>query len=107
MKRHSLSDFKGGWFLGDFVPTLFGVKDFEISVKYYHTGDNEAAHYHKIATEWTVIIEGEVEMNGITYHRGDIVEVSPGEITHFSAITDAVTTVVKVPSVKGDKYILG
>jgi uncharacterized cupin superfamily protein len=107
MKKHSLSNFKGGWFLGDFVPTLLGTTDFEISVKYYHAGDNEPPHYHKIATEWTVITAGEVEINGIRYHQGDIVEIAPGEIAQFSTITEAATTVVKVPSVKGDKYIVG
>jgi quercetin dioxygenase-like cupin family protein len=106
MKKHAISDFKGGWFLGDFQPTLLKTTDFEISVKYYQAGDYEAAHYHKIATEWTVITSGEVQMNGLRFRAGDIVEVPPGEIAQFSAITDAATTVVKAPSVKGDKYIV-
>jgi len=106
MKKHAISDFKGGWFLGDFEPTLLKTTDFEISVKYYQAGDHEAAHYHKIATEWTVITSGEVEMNGVCYRAGDIIEVAPGEIAQFSAISDAATTVVKVPSAKGDKYIV-
>lgn len=58
MKKHSLADFKGGWFIGDFIPTLRGISEFEVSVKYYYAGDIEAAHYHKIATEWTVITAG-------------------------------------------------
>jgi quercetin dioxygenase-like cupin family protein len=105
MKKYTLSDLKGGWFLGDFSPTLLRTTGFEVSVKYYQAGDNETAHYHKIATEWTVITSGEVEMNGVRYRAGDIIEVAPGEIAQFSAITDAATTIVKVPSVKDDKYI--
>lgn len=50
---------------------------------------------------------GEVEMNGIRYQQGEIVEIAPGEIAQFRAISDAATTVVKVPSVKGDKYLVG
>lgn len=91
--------------MGDFEPTLLSDASFEVSVKYYHKGDSEPSHCHKVATEWTVITAGEVEMNGIRYCQGDIIEVSAGEITQFTAITDATTTVVKVPSIKGDKYI--
>jgi quercetin dioxygenase-like cupin family protein len=105
MKKKCLNNFTGGWFLGDFEPTLLSNAAFEVSVKYYRKGDNEPSHYHKLATEWTVITAGEVEMNGLRYSPGDIIEVAPGEITQFTAITDATTTVVKVPSIKGDKYI--
>jgi len=106
MKKIHLNNYQGGWFLGDFSPTLLKTSDFEVSVKNYQAGDCESIHYHKIATEWTVITAGEVEINGIRYIKGDIIEVAPGEIIQFGAITDATTTVVKVPSVKGDKYIV-
>jgi hypothetical protein len=106
MKKTALADFTGGWFLGDFDPTLLRTTGFEVSVKYYRAGDCESAHYHKVATEWTVVTAGEVEMNGARYTQGDIIEVAPNEIAQFSAITEAATTVVKVPSVKGDKYIV-
>jgi quercetin dioxygenase-like cupin family protein len=78
----------------------------EVAVKYYRAGDHEAAHYHKIATEWTVITAGEVEMNGQRYIAGDIIVMEPGEPTDFKAITDAATTVVKMPCVKKDKYLV-
>jgi hypothetical protein len=35
---------------------------------------------------------------------GDIIKLSPGEASAFSAITDVTTVVVKLPSVTGDKY---
>jgi quercetin dioxygenase-like cupin family protein len=94
-----------GWFLGDFQPTLHRTRDVEVAVKNYRAGESEAAHYHKIATEFTVITQGEVEMNGRRYLAGDIIIIEPGDVTDFRAVTDAVTTVVKIPAATGDKYL--
>jgi hypothetical protein len=33
------------------------------------------------------------------------VTIEPGEATDFTALTDTTTVVVKMPSVKGDKYL--
>ena len=104
MKTHKLAEMSKGWFIGDFSPTLHATKDFEVAVKYYQAGDREEAHLHRVATEYTVIIGGEARMNGHIYKAGDIVVIAPGEATDFEAITDVATTVVKLPSVKEDKY---
>lgn len=93
-----------GWFVGDFEPTLYRTNDVEVGVKHYKAGDSEACHHHKVATEITVIVSGTVQMNGIVYVEGDMVVIPPGESTDFSAVTDAVTTVVKLPGASNDKY---
>ena len=76
----------------------------EVAVKHYAAGDREDVHHHKVATEITLIVSGEVEMMGQRWSAGDIVVVEPGEATDFLAVTDAVNVVVKLPSVAGDKY---
>jgi len=96
-----------GWFVGNFEPTLISTNDVEVSVKHYMAGEYEAPHYHKIATEITVIVSGEVEMNGNRYAAGDIVVIEPNESTDFHVLTDTVTTVVKIPGASNDKYIIG
>ena len=106
MKKHQLDNMLGGWFIGDFEPSLLASSDFEVAVKYYQAGDFEASHVHKIAKEFTVIVEGEVKMNNLIYKSGDIVQVEPGEYTDFEALTQTITGVVKTPSVKNDKYLL-
>lgn len=106
MKLHKLKDFKGGWFLGDFSPVIQATQDFEVAIKSYKKGDSENAHYHKVATEYTVIVTGKAIMFDKVFKKGDIIEVEPGDKTSFSAITNTHTVVVKVPSVKNDKYIL-
>lgn len=95
-----------GWFIGNFNPSLFKTNEVEVAVKHYKAGDHEDAHYHKIATEYTVIIEGEVEMNGVRYGKDTIIVMEPGEATDFTAITDSVNVVVKMPGANNDKYLV-
>lgn len=105
MKRARIDDMIKGWFVGDFEPTLFRTRDVEVAVKQYRAGDSEAAHYHKIATELTVVTAGTIELNGEQYSAGDVVVIEPSEVAVFRAITDAVTTVVKIPGAADDKYL--
>ena len=105
MKTAKISDMTKGWFVGNFEPTLYRTNDVETSVKSYTAGDYEGRHYHKIATEITVVISGTVRMNGIEYNAGDIIVMEPGEATDFEAVTDAVNVVVKVPGANNDKYV--
>lgn len=102
--KFDLGSMKKGWFIGPFAPTVFNTNQFECAVKRYAAGDHEASHVHRVATEFTVIVEGTVQMNGVKYGRDSILEIRPGEATDFEALTDAITFVVKVPAVGGDKY---
>lgn len=106
IESHRVDEFKGGWFIGRFSPTLHANDAVEVAIKSYKAGDAERRHVHRIATEYTVITSGAVEMNGITYSAGTIVRVPPGCDTDFRALTDACTTVVKLPCVAGDKYLV-
>lgn len=105
MKVHALNSMIGGWFLGAFNPTCYDTKDFEIAIKRYRSGDSEPAHHHAIAREFSVIISGKVSMNGIIFEENSIIEVEPGEVVKFKALTDVISCVVKIPSCKGDKYL--
>ena len=104
IEQYSLDDMIKGWFVGNFEPSLFKTNDVEVGVKKYRAGDHESSHFHKIATEFTVIISGIVEMNGIQYVENDILKITPGVSTNFKAITDVVTVVVKLPGANNDKY---
>ena len=105
MKHHRLDAMTKGWFVGDFAPAALRSPDVEVGVKHYAAGDNEAEHYHRVATELTLIVSGRVRMLGQSWGPGDIVTIEPGEATDFEAVTDAVTVVVKLPSILGDKYL--
>ena len=51
-----------------------------------------------------MIVEGEVEMNGIKYIKDDIIKIEPHQATDFKCLTDVITVVIKTPSIKDDKY---
>lgn len=105
MKKVNLSEMKKGWFVGNFSPSLCKTNDVEVAVKYYNAGDYEAEHFHKIAKEITVVIMGKIKMKNMICNEKDIIIIEPGESTDFVAITDAITTVVKIPGANNDKYI--
>ena len=94
-----------GWFIGGFSPAAFNSEACEVAVKHYCAGDYEDLHHHKIATEITVIVSGQVRMLGQTWVAGDIIVLPPGTATNFEALTDAVNVVVKIPGTIGDKYL--
>lgn len=105
MKVAKLEDMVKGWFVGNFDPTFIKTNDVEVAVKEYKKGDYEERHYHKIATEITVIVSGKVRMNGFEYSKGDIIVIEPNEATDFEALEDTVNTVVKFPGASHDKYL--
>ncbi len=104
MKVFQLDEMVKGWFVGNFNPTVLLTNDVEVAVKKYKAGDYEASHYHKIATEITVITDGQVKMNGVIYSSGAIIVIEPYQKTDFLALTDVTTTVVKYPGINDDKY---
>lgn len=105
MKHANIKEMYKGWFVGEFEPTAFSTSGCEVAVKCYKAGEKEVEHFHKIATEITMIISGSVKMAGCKWFDGDIIVLNPGESTSFEALEDSVTVVVKVPGVSNDKYI--
>jgi mannose-6-phosphate isomerase-like protein (cupin superfamily) len=105
MKVAHIDQMIKGWIIGDFSPSVFNTADFEVAIKNYKKGDYEEFHHHKIASEFTVILDGSAEMSGIKYHSGDIVRIDPNQSTDFKALTDVKTVVIKLPSVRNDKYL--
>lgn len=106
MKKYNLNQFTRGWVVGDFEPNIIRSKDFEVMVRYYKKGDVESKHMHKIADEITIIVSGEFKMNGEILKAGDIIHLSPGDETDFECLSDGANTVIKTPSVMGDKYLI-
>jgi len=106
MRLYNWNDFKGGWFIGNFLPTIIPTDAVEVCIKRYKAGDYDSRHMHKVADEITMIVEGMVSMNGVKYSANDILLIEKGDATDFLAVTDAITCVVKLPCVKGDKYLV-
>lgn len=106
MLKEKLSDMTRGWFIGDFEPSLLKTKDFEVGILTHKKGDLWPEHYHKIATEYTVLISGSMTICGELIESGTIFVLNPYEIADPVFHEDCVIVVVKTPSVKGDKYVV-
>ena len=105
MKQAKLSHMKKGWFVGNFDPTVYKTNAVEVAIKHYKKGTIENEHYHKLATEITVIISGRVMMNDAVFSDGDIILLDPMEPADFHVLADTVTAVVKLPGTNDDKYL--
>lgn len=105
MRRATLDEMLGGWFVGGFTPTVLSTTDVEIAVKTYAAGDRDPKHHHRIATEVTVVIAGQARMGAAELKTGDIIVLEPGESSDFEALTDVTLVAVKHPGVPDDKYL--
>ncbi|WP_430254235.1 cupin domain-containing protein [Neorhizobium sp. DAR64872/K0K18] len=103
---YNLDDMIGGWFVGDFDPSVVKTDAFEVGVKSYKAGDRDARHYHKIAKEITLVVSGRVRMLDREWDEGSFIVIEPGTVNEFEALTDATLTVVKIPSATDDKFLV-
>lgn len=104
MECYKLEQMVGGWFIGDFEPSVFRTQQFEVGIKKFTKGEKHAPHYHKIADEVTIVISGKVQIEGQIYLEGSIILQHKNESSNFEALEDSVIAVVKYPSAPGDKY---
>ena len=107
MKISTVDMYDRGWFIGNFSPALVQNVDFEICLKVFEEGDSEIAAFQKVATEVTLVVSGEIQINGVRIGSGGICLVEPGETADFIAITRSTVIGIKFPSIKDDKVILG
>lgn len=107
MKKDNIKEYKDGWIIGNFEPSIIKNSDFEIAIKKYPNNYESQLHLHKYSTEITVIISGSAIINGIKFNVGDIAIIEKNESCKFLATDDnTITLVIKTPSVIGDKIIL-
>ena len=106
MQKARLEDFYGGWFLGNFTPSMLPTGDFEIGLKRFSQGDTEPLHYQQIAVEFTLVVSGRISLGGIEVGPNEILRIDPGEQADFLAIEDCVVVAVKTPSIPNDKFVV-
>jgi hypothetical protein len=53
-----------------------------------------------------MVLSGRVRMCNKEWEAGDIIVLSPGEVTDFEALTDAINVVVKTPGALHDKFLI-
>lgn len=104
MKKYRWKDFKGGWFIGNFEPSLLKNKFFEVAIHFYKKDQEWPKHYHKEAREYNMLISGEMTINDFPIEENEIFVIDQYEIAEPKYQTDCTVLIIKVPSVPGDKY---
>lgn len=105
MNVSRVDEFVGGWFIGDFSPTLEANPHVEVCLKRYAKGTTEPVHYQRVATEYTLVIAGRCRIGNRELGPDDILTIPPGEAAGFEALTDVVLIAVKTPSLPNDKVL--
>jgi len=96
--------FVGGWFIGDFEPSVLRTKAFEVGWKVHHRAEGIQPHLHRIVTEYNLLAHGSMTLNGVRLSQGDLFILHPHERVDAEIHSDIVHVVcVKVPSVPSDK----
>ena len=104
MKKHNVSDFWRGWFIGNFEPSILKTEQFEVGVLTHAKGEVWPEHYHKVGTEYNLLLKGQMIICGETIHEGEIFILKPNEIADPVFLEDCVVLCIKTPSLPGDKY---
>jgi len=95
-----------GWMMGNFEPSLLKTELFEVAVLHHPKGQIWPAHYHRVATEYNLLISGSMNVCGEELVAGDTFIIAPGEIAEPAFHEDCTILCVKVPGISGDKYLV-
>lgn len=101
----NINNYKGGWIVGDFEPSIYKNKDFEIAIHKHKKEDATFPHYHKITKELNLILSGTIEVSNHILSQGDMWIYEENEVSNVKFITDVELLIVRWPSVPTDKYL--
>ena len=104
MKILNFQNMKGGWFIGDFEPSILKSKDFEVAILFHPKGEKWQKHFHKEAVEINVLLTGKMIINEKLLLPGNIFLIEKNEIADPEFLEDCTIVCVKTPSIPGDKY---
>jgi quercetin dioxygenase-like cupin family protein len=96
----------GGWFIGNFEPSVHKTDLFEVCYKVHKKNEEWPIHYHKDSIEFNYLIRGSMIIQGNKLKSGDIFIIGKGEVSDAIFLEKCEIIVVKVPSIPDDKYIM-
>lgn len=105
MKIEKLSEMTRGWLIGNFEPSIYKTEDFEVGVLTHLKGEKWPAHYHKIGTEYNVLLKGKMFCCDKELVTGDIFIIEPNEVADPIFHEDCTILCVKIPGKPNDKFL--
>ena len=104
MKKYDLKDFKNGWIIGNFQPSVLKTDNFEVAVISHQKNQKWPKHYHKHLTEYNLLLEGKMIINSTEINKNEIFIFEPNEVADPIFLEDCKVLCIKVPSTIGDKH---
>lgn len=106
MKLDHIKNFKGGWFIGNFDPSVLKTDLFEVGVANHKKGDFWPMHYHKEITEYNLLLKGKIKLQNTVLTEGSVFVIPPWEISDSEFLEDSQILIIKTPSLPKDKFIV-
>ena len=104
MKEANIADFKAGWFVGDFEPSIFKNPFFEVGHHSHKKNDQTFPHYHQVTNELNYIVRGEMMVDKKHLKAGDMWIYEPWDISDVEFLEDTDLMIIRWPSIPSDKY---
>lgn len=104
VKVNTLNNMTRGWLIGDFEPSIFRTKNFEVGYLTHYKGEEWPAHVHNETNEYNILIRGKMKINNEYIQERDIFVIPKGMLTKATFIEDCEILCIKLPSLPHDKY---
>ncbi len=104
MKQSNINNFRGGWFVGDFEPSIFKNPFFEVAHHSHKKNDATFPHYHQVTNELNYIVRGEMMVDKKHLKAGDMWIYEPWDISDVEFLEDTDLMIIRWPSIPTDKY---
>jgi len=104
MKKHNLTEFWRGWFIGNFEPSILKTDQFEVGVLTHAKDEVWPKHYHAKHTEYNLLLKGKMLICGEIINEGEFFTIFPNEVADPVFLEDCTVLCIKTPSVPGDKH---
>lgn len=98
------SQFIRGWFVGNFMPSIHKITQFEVGALTHVKNDRWDYHYHKKADEINILLEGSMLLNNHQINQHDVFIIPRGQVACPIFVETCRVMCIKIPSVIGDKY---
>lgn len=93
-----------GWLVGQFSPSLVHSKEIEVGFKCIKKGTLADSHYHKLKTEYTILLSGKLRVGDTILTPPSCVVLEPHFENDHDFLEDSIILIINTPSVQGDKY---
>lgn len=103
---YDLHNYKAGWIIGNFEPSIIKTKDFEVGILTHKKNEKWDYHYHAYFDEINILIEGNMLLNENKIYKNQLFNIQKKQIASPIFLEDCKVLCIKTPSVIGDKVYL-